>query len=437
MSQVFVVDTAKRPLDPVHPGRARLLLKEGKAAVYRRFPFTLILKIEIKEPEVQPLRIKLDPGSRACGIAVVNDATGTVVFAAELSHRGQKIKAALDDRRTHRRSRRQRKTRYRKPRFQNRRRKQGWLPPSLESRIANVLTWVKRLSRYAPITAISMELVKFDMQLMENAEISGVEYQQGTLAGFEVRGYLLEKWNRTCAYCSAKDTPLQVEHIIPKGKGGSNRVSNLCLACEPCNIAKGTQDIAIFLKKKPDVLKRIQAQRKAPLKDAAAVNSTRWALFERLKATSLPIECGSGGLTKWNRTRRDLPKTHWLDACNVGTSTPDMLITKDVVPLLITATGHGSRQMCVPDTFGFPKQHKTREKTFQGYMTGDTVTAVTPKGTFHGRIAIRHRPSFRLGKIDIHPKYMRRVHRADGYSYEKGVVVLLPMPEGRGTRTAH
>src|SRR3979490_707977 len=355
MSNVFVIDTNHHPVDPVHPGRARLLLSEGKAAVYRRFPFTIILKIEIKEPAVQPLRIKLDPGSRTTGIAIVNDVTGNVIFAAELSHRGQKIKAAPDDRRAIRRSRRQRKTRYRKPRWSNRTRKAGWLPPSLESRVSNVLTWVNRMARYCPITAISMELVRFDMQLMEDAEVSGVQYQQGTLAGYEAREYLLEKWKRTCSYCSAKDVPLQIEHIHPRAKGGTNRISNLCLACEPCNTAKGTLDIAVFLKKKPDVLKRIQSQSKRPLKDAAAVNTTRWLLFERLNARGLPIECGSGGRTKFNRTTRELPKTHWLDASCVGKSTPNALIVKGVVPLLITATGHGSRQMCLPDRYGFPR----------------------------------------------------------------------------------
>ncbi|GCF08856.1 hypothetical protein KDI_24200 [Dictyobacter arantiisoli] len=279
MSNVFVIDSFYQPLNPVHPARARLLLKQGKASVYRMYPFTVILKRVVAQPEVKPLRIKLDPGSRTTGIAIVNDASGEVVFAAELTHRGQAIKAALDDRRAVRRSRRQRKTRYRKARWSNRKRKQGWLPPSLESRIANVLTWVKRLSRSCPLTAISMELVKFDLQQMENPEVSGVEYQQGTLAGYEVRGYLLEKWNRTCAYCGAKETPLQIEHIHPRAKGGTNRITNLCLACEQCNTAKGTLDIAVFLQKKPEVLKRIQAQAKAPLKDAIAVNTSRWLRF--------------------------------------------------------------------------------------------------------------------------------------------------------------
>jgi 5-methylcytosine-specific restriction endonuclease McrA len=120
----------------------------------------------------------------------------------------------------------------------NRRRPDGWLPPSLESRLANVVTWVRRLCRLAPVTAISQELVKFDTQALVNPEIAGVEYQQGTLAGYELREYLLEKWGRRCAYCKATGVPLQVEHIVPKVRDGSNRASNLTLACRNCNQKK-------------------------------------------------------------------------------------------------------------------------------------------------------------------------------------------------------
>ena len=160
--------------------------------MFKHYPFTIILKRAIAEPEFHPLRLKLDPGSKTTGLAIVNDATGEVVFAAELSHRGEMIQARLNRRRGIRRSRRQRHTRYRKPRCENRRRQSGWLPPSLESRLANILTWAHRLMRLCPITAISQELVKFDMQAIDNPEISGVEYQQGTLAGYELREYLLD-----------------------------------------------------------------------------------------------------------------------------------------------------------------------------------------------------------------------------------------------------
>ncbi len=141
MSNVFVLDTNKQPLNPVHPGRARLLLKEGKAAVWRRYPFTIILKCAVDTPQLLPLRLKIDPGSKTTGMALVNDATGQVVWAAELTHRGATIKKRLDERRGVRRKRRYRFTRYRQPRFNNRRnQKKGWLPPSLESRLANTLT---------------------------------------------------------------------------------------------------------------------------------------------------------------------------------------------------------------------------------------------------------------------------------------------------------
>src|SRR5262249_37197887 len=149
-------------------------------------------------------------------------------------------------RRAVRRGRRGRRTRYRAPRFLNRRRRAGWLPPSLLSRVENSLTWVKRITKIAHVTALSQELVRFDLQKLEQPEIIGVMYQQGTLAGYELREFLLEKWGRTCCYCDREDTPLQIEHIVPRTRGGTDRVSNLCLACESCNRKKGTQDIRVF-----------------------------------------------------------------------------------------------------------------------------------------------------------------------------------------------
>jgi 5-methylcytosine-specific restriction endonuclease McrA len=429
LSNVFVVDTYKKPLNPVHPGRARLLLKQGKAAVLRRFPFTIILKSEVAEPQIQPLRLKLDPGSKTTGIALLDDQSGLVVFAAELKHRGGKIKDDLESRRGVRRGRRARHTRYRKPRWNNRKRAKGWLPPSLMSSIYNIETWVSRLRSLCPIGAISMELVRFDMQAQENPEIAGCEYQQGTLAGYETREYLLEKFNRTCSYCGKKDSPLQVEHIQARANGGTDRVSNLCLACEKCNRAKGTLDIAVFLKKKPELLKKILAQAKAPLKDATAVNATRWKLFETLKATGLPVECGSGGRTKFNRVTRNLEKAHWLDAACVGASTPTVLMVSRIKPLLITATGHGSRQMCLMDESGFPRTKPKAKHFSHAFKTGDIVQAIIPArlknpGTHTGRMSAKASGYFTLsthkGNItDVGKQYCRILQKADGYGYSQ------------------
>ena len=221
MSRVLVVDQQQRPLSPCTPARARLLLKAGKAAVLRRFPFVLILRDARPEAVGEPLRLKLDPGSKTTGLAVVNDARGEVVWAAEVTHRGQRIREALAARRAVRRSRRQRKTRYRPQRFANRRRAVGWLAPSLLSRVLQVLTWVARLRRFAPIGAISVELARFDTQRLQDPTISDIEYQQGELAGFELREYLLIKWNHTCAYCSISGVPVEV------GTGGRTKYQRM------------------------------------------------------------------------------------------------------------------------------------------------------------------------------------------------------------------
>lgn len=425
MPKVFLIETDKKPLDPIHSAQARQLLRNGKAAIFRRFPFTLILKESRPDAPVQPLRLKIDPGAKTTGFALVNDATGEVVFAFSLQHRGFAIRDALTSRRQIRRGRRARKTRYRAPRFNNRKRPSYWLPPSLQSRVENIKTWVKRLIKLAGIGAISQELVRFDMQLMLNPDIQGNEYQQGTLAGYETREYLLQKWDRTCVYCGAKDIPLQVEHIHPRAKGGSNRLSNLTLSCEKCNVKKGTKDVKDFLKKDPEKLKRIVSQTKKPASDAAAVNTTRFALLECLKQFGLPVETASGGLTKFNRSSQLLDKQHWIDAACVGKSTPTLNI-KGVKPLLIKAIGHGNRQMCITNKFGFPIKHRSNIKFHFGFRTGDMVRATLPTGKFAGthvgRVVTRATGVFEMvtvnGKISpVRYKYVHKIQRHDGYSY--------------------
>ncbi len=336
-NHVFVIDQNKQPLNPVSPARARELLTKQKAAVYRVYPFVIILKHVVDNPNPKPLTIKLDPGSRFTGIAILDE--NKVIWAAELEHRGWQIKDSLESRRSLRRSRRNRKTRYREARFDNRKRPDGWLPPSLMHRVLTVETWVKRLCLYSPITQIAMELVKFDTQKMQKLEVDGVEYQQGELAGYEVREYLLEKWGRKCAYCDHVGVPLQIEHIRARSKGGSNRVSNLTLSCERCNIKKGTKSIDEFLHKDVSRLEKIKRQAKQPLKDAAAVNSTRWTLFRTLK-NILPTTTGTGGQTVGNRTRFELAKHHWVDAACVGEVKNLNLLTQQ--PLKIKCTGSGN-----------------------------------------------------------------------------------------------
>jgi 5-methylcytosine-specific restriction endonuclease McrA len=429
MSHVLVIDQDKRPLDPIHPGYARKLLSSGKAAVYRRFPFVLILKRQVPEAHPQPLRLKIDPGSHTSGLAVLNDATGQVVWAAELTHRGEQVHAGLQKRAGVRRGRRSRHTRSRQPRWRNRRRPKGWLPPSLCSRVQNVETWTRRLIRWCPLGAISYEAVRFDTQALQNPEIEGIAYQHGTLAGLEVKEYLLLKWGYKCVYCHKTGIPLEIEHSVPKIRGGSNRITNLTLACETCNQRKGNQTAQEF------GFPQVQAQARQPLVDAAAVNATRWMLFARLEATGLPIETGTGGRTKWNRKQRGMPKTHWLDAVCVGPSTPQQVDWQQVIPLLIRAKGRQYRRMCNVDELGFPSSRPKGPSKVYGFQTGDMIRARVTKGkkigTYVGRVAVKTDGYFKItgrhGMVEgIHARYCTPIHRDDGYVYTQGKAALPP-----------
>nr|WP_274522339.1 RNA-guided endonuclease IscB [Ectothiorhodospira mobilis] len=423
------MDKRKKPLMPCSEKRARMLLERGRAVVHRMRPFTVRLKDRTVEAStLQSVRIKLDPGSKATGVAVIREdemdpEQQQVLMLMEIEHRGQQIKDALTQRSAFRRRRRG-QLRHRAPRFDNRSRPRGWLAPSLQHRVDTTLAWVARLRRLAPVTAIDQELVRFDTQVMENPEISGEEYQQGTLHGYEVREYLLEKWQRRCAYCGARDLPLEVDHIQPRSRGGSDRVRNLPLACHDCNQAKGNQPVEAFLAGDPKRLQRIQAQARSPLKDAAAVNATRWTLFQGLKATGLPVAAGSGGRTKWNRHRLGIPKTHALDAACVGQV---IAITGWNVPTLtVRAMGRGSYQRTRLNRFGFPRGYLLRQKRVKGFQTGDLVQAQVPTGkkagTHTGRVAVRSTGSFNIrtdrGIVQgISHRHCRLLQRADGYGY--------------------
>lgn len=241
-----------------------------------------------------------------------------------------------------------------------------------------------------------------------------LEYQQGELQGYEVREYLLEKWDRKCSYCGIENAPLQIEHIQPKAKSGSDRISNLCLACQSCNLKKGTQDIEKFLAKKPEVLKKIQSQAKRPLKDAAAVNSTRWALFNQLKATGLPVSTGSGGLTKFNRTRLSLPKTHWIDAACVGVVNALKVLTTKI--LLVKATGQGTRRLCRINKFGFPISNP-RQVHEHGWKTGDIATGIGVTGRVVVQSATRLEIRVDGKRVGGKLNDFKKLHRRDAYSY--------------------
>lgn len=429
MNRVFVLGKDGKALMPCSPARARKLLFLKKAKVERLYPFTIRLTVR-ETGNIQPVELKYDPGSKQTGIGIVlhGKTRLTAIFSAVLTHRGQEIKENLDSRRASRRSRRQRKTRYRQARFLNRVRgkQKGWLAPSVQSRTDNILEWTTRFSRILPLGFISVENVKFDMQKMENTAVSGKQYQRGTLFDFEVKQYLLEKHNYCCAYCGIKNVPFEKEHVIPKSRGGNNRISNLVLSCRSCNQKKSNLTLEEYLKDNPVLLKKIKAQLKSPLKDAAAVNSSRLVLLEKLKETGFPVLTGTGAETQYNRVQQGYAKGHHLDALCVGKTGENVFVPWTMKPLWIKKERRNSRQMCLVDKYGFPRSKAKSGKTVRGFRTGDMVRTCVlkgkKKGIYTGKVSVRSSGSFNIkvkqGRVEgIGWKTCRMLYRFDGYSY--------------------
>lgn len=411
---------------PCHPGRARELLKKGKAALFRLYPYTIIL-LSREGGKEQPVDLKIDPGSKTTGIALIGEFKKGIsaIWAAHLQHKGEAIKQSLLSRRAIRRARRSRKTRYRPARFDNRTRPQGWLSPSLRSRVDNIVHLSNKLLSLIPIRAIIVESICFDTQKMQNAEISGAEYQRGTLFGYEMREYLLEKWQRKCAYCQESKVRLEIDHIISKALGGTNQIDNLTLCCRSCNVKKGSKTVETFLKDSQKVENLIKCVKQS-LKDTAAVNAARNAVKNALVALEKTVLCGSGAQTKFNRLSQGLPKDHWIDALCIGEMGTNIYIPNHFSVLNIQAKGRGSRQQCRVDRFGFPRTSSKAKKRVLGFQTGDFVKAFVRTGkkigNYRGRVAIRSTGNFNIKTTDktvegINVKYCKIIQRSDGYFY--------------------
>lgn len=438
---VAVLDRNGRPLMPCHPARARKLLAVGRAVVVKNTPFAIRLKDRVvADSVVSGVMVRIDPGSKGTGIAVTADIehvdynTGEVTIdrrglhAVELRHRGAQIHSSMQQRANYRHRRRGANLRHRAPRFHNRSRPVGWLAPSLQHRVDTTMGIVTRLTTLFPVTELHIERAVFDTHALSlgREELNGVEYQQGALVGYEVRQYLLEKWGRVCAYCGANNVPLQIEHIRPRARGGSDRVSNLTLACGPCNQAKDTLPVEEFLAGRPAQLERLLEQAQAPLRDAAAMNATRWQLWQALKGLGLPVSAWSGGRTKYNRSVQGLAKSHTLDALAVGEiGTGTRIVRYPDTVLVTSACGRGSYARTRTNKYGFPRLYLPRQKQHYGFSTGDVVRAHISRGkyqgTYTGRVAVRasgtHRIAIPGGYADTSHSNLRLLQRGDGYAY--------------------
>ena len=368
-TQACVFDQQGKPLIPTtRLGKVYRLLKTQKAHIVSYEPFTIQLDYEPDTHVIQPMTLGVDSGAIHSGYSIANE--HREYYSAEVVARND-IYNRLSDRRMYRQNRRSRKTRYRKPRFKNRKnKKKGWLAPSLEQKVAVQVNEINHLHRYFPIETIIVEVAEFDIQKIKNPDISGIEYQQGTLQGYNIRNYLLEKHKRKCFYCRKIVSDFEVEHMIPKARGGSNRIDNLTLSCHDCNEKKGTLTAEEFIqqtlsaKKAASKLKQLPNEKRL-FKYMAYMNATRWALYDAINEKYPNVKMTYGYITKYNRIQAGLPKAHHVDAkCITGFITvPSMSQTVVKVKMrrhnrqLHRATfskGHIRKAACLPTvTFGF------------------------------------------------------------------------------------
>lgn len=304
---VYVLNQNGQPLMPTkNYAKVRVLLKRGKAKVVNKCPFTIQL-LYSSTNYTQKVTLGVDSGSKHIGVsATIKD---KVLFEADVELRND-IVDLLSTRRELRRSRRNRKTRYRKPRFNNRRRKDGWLAPSVKQKIDSHLTMVSKVCKILPISNIAVEVASFDIQKIKNPTISGTDYRQGEQLDFwNVREYVLFRDGHICQCCKgkSKDKILNVHHIESR-KTGSDAPNNLITLCETCH--KGYHKGTVKLPK--------TIHRGMSFRDATFMGVMRWAFYNKLKKTYPNVSLTYGYITKNTRIENGLPKDHYIDARCIG-----------------------------------------------------------------------------------------------------------------------
>ena len=418
---VLVIDRQKQPCNAISAAYARILLFTKQAVIHKRFPFTIRLRNDNAVLKDRSYTVKLDPGSRTTGVAITDD-QDSVVMLAELEHRGHIIKKNLDSRRAIRRSRRQRKTRYREVRFLNRTKPEGWLAPSVKSRADNVINFIKKYNKLINIDRVMIENVSFDTaQMSSDSYLIGTGYQQGNLYNKNLRKFIFSKTKGRCSYCEEKAT--EIDHIVPRAKGGTNSTYNLTPACRSCNEKKSNLSLKEFGKLMNKDYSKLEPK-KLP-KDAAIVQSARNYMVKEISKLVPDTTTHESWITKYNRDQLGLTKQHYYDALSVGEIPTKFNFLTDKI-LQISAKGRGSRQMCRMDSYGFPRTSAKASKSVKGFQTGDIVKAVVPTGSkqgeYLGRVAVRSRGFFDIKTKsnlvkDIGYKFCRLLQRNDGYSY--------------------
>lgn len=360
-------------------GKIGYLLRHGKAHVVSRVPFVVQLDYD-STTYTQDVSLGIDAGSKHIGVSASSDKKE--MLAAQVELRSDIVKL-LSIRRELRRNRRNRKTRYRKARFDNRKKKDGWLAPSVEQKIESHLKVIRLVHKLLPITKTTIEVAQFDAQKIKNPDIKGEDYQQGEQMGFwNVREYVLARDGHKCVHCKgkSKDPILNVHHLESRKTGG-NSPSNLVTLCETCHKAyhRGEFDLKI--------------KRGSSLRDAAVMNIMRWAIYERAKKEFGNVHLTYGYITKHTRIENCITKTHAADAFCISKNVHAMRLSSFFMCRCVprhTRTLHvanpkkgGIRRSCIAT-------HKIGKSRFQRYdMVRWNGKECFIFGSTNGRLVLR------------------------------------------------
>ena len=402
--RVPVINMRNESLMPTTPGKARKLIRGGKAKVFSANPFTIQLLYATGETR-QPITLGIDSGYKNVGFSVVTDKRELISGEAAVR---TDIPDLNVEKSMYRRGRRN-KLWYRQSRFMNRGNNgEGWFAPSIEHKLQTHVRIIEKLKRVLPITNTIIEVASFDTQKMSNPEISGIEYQQGELQGYEVREYLLEKFHRKCVYCGSTNVPLEIEHLTPKSRGGPDTVDNLAIACHSCNQKKNNLTAEEF--GYPEVRKKAIKT----LKDAAFMNTVRWKLTQLTGSQHT-----FGYITKRNRVSLGMDKSHANDAFVIAGGNEQIRASL----FAVTQRRRNNRSLQINRKGFMPSIRKKR----YGLQPGDIIEFRRGRYSVVGMHCYGKQAVIRNGekKMDVSIKKVRLVRYGKGLQFQSQFIPAL------------
>ena len=369
---VYVQNINGLPLMPCSEAKARHLLEEHRAVIVNYTPFTIRLKFVVDDI-TQPVTLGVDAGYETIGLSATTETK--ILFEAEVKNRTDVV-SLMTERREVRKARRSR-LRRRKARFDNRRRTDGWLPPSVEQRVRTHESAIRKVCSLLPVTKIVVEVAAFDIQKINNPDIEGTEYQNGIQKDFEnTKAYVRERDNCTCQYChgKSKDKRLEVHHLVHRADGGSDNPDTLITLCKTCHD-----------KYHAGKIKLTNVKPKSGFKGAAFMTSSRWILVDRLKTEygDDKVSVTYGYITKCDREDAGLEKAHYIDArCISGNLN---VKPNGRVYQIVKHRSHNRKLFKTLTEKGGIRRRNQSARVVHGFRLFDKVICNGERGYIHGK----------------------------------------------------